>query len=274
MDGDKPVAMGGSYADPISACDVRAAQSVASAGDPCDRIAIGTGGAMTLLRLSPDSERLRRIAKAHAAGELSTPDYRRIRAEVIERFGGDTAADHGDDTEPRWLDRPAAPTPAIKTRPIACGSRNCAAMSRSRVWWIVVVVSVIAVASVPRPRGAARLRRSNSAIRIRRPVTRFPVDHLAVRNFVAYPDLGITANRSMRCSTGALKDLDGSIATRAERIHAGGTRRDRHAAEVDGRAAGPAADDARCRAAQRVAGVAESRVAARRSWNWNRSRRN
>ena len=34
MDGDKPVAMGGSYADPISACDVRAAQSVSSAGDP------------------------------------------------------------------------------------------------------------------------------------------------------------------------------------------------------------------------------------------------
>ena len=43
---------------------------------------------MTLLRLSPDSERLRRIAKAHAAGELSTPDYRRIRAEVIESFAG------------------------------------------------------------------------------------------------------------------------------------------------------------------------------------------
>ena len=41
---------------------------------------------MTLLRLSPDSERLRRIAKAHAAGELSTPDYRRFRADVIERF--------------------------------------------------------------------------------------------------------------------------------------------------------------------------------------------
>ena len=34
MDGDVPVAMGGSYADPISACDVRAARSVSSAGDP------------------------------------------------------------------------------------------------------------------------------------------------------------------------------------------------------------------------------------------------
>ncbi len=34
MDGDVPVVMGGSYTDPISACDGRAAQSVSSAGDP------------------------------------------------------------------------------------------------------------------------------------------------------------------------------------------------------------------------------------------------
>ncbi len=61
---------------------------------------------MTLLRLSPDSERLRRIAKAHAAGELSTPDYRRIRAEVIERFSSGEAEQFDDDTQPRWFDRP------------------------------------------------------------------------------------------------------------------------------------------------------------------------
>ena len=60
---------------------------------------------MTLLRLSPDSERLRRIAKAHAAGELSTPDYRRIRAEVIERFSSGEVEEFDDDTQPRWLDR-------------------------------------------------------------------------------------------------------------------------------------------------------------------------
>ena len=34
MDGDKPVAMGGSYADPISACDVDSSQTVADTGDP------------------------------------------------------------------------------------------------------------------------------------------------------------------------------------------------------------------------------------------------
>ncbi len=34
MDEDRPVALGGSYADPISACDIGAVNSVSSAGDP------------------------------------------------------------------------------------------------------------------------------------------------------------------------------------------------------------------------------------------------
>ena len=68
---------------------------------------------MTLLRLSPDGERLRRIAKAHAAGELSTPDYRRIRSDVIESFAQDGLGDvSGDDTQQRWFERPT-PLPPI-----------------------------------------------------------------------------------------------------------------------------------------------------------------
>jgi hypothetical protein len=46
---------------------------------------------MSLLKLTPESERLRRIAKAHAAGELSQGEYRRIRTGVIETFGADGA---------------------------------------------------------------------------------------------------------------------------------------------------------------------------------------
>ena len=97
---------------------------------------------MTLLRLSPDSERLRRIAKAHAAGELSTPDYRRIRAEVIERFGGDAAVDHGDDTEPRWLERP---TPAAIETDSSPAHSLVRGAPRARLWWLAVAVSVIAI---------------------------------------------------------------------------------------------------------------------------------
>ena len=95
---------------------------------------------MTLLRLSPDSERLRRIAKAHAAGEMSTPDYRRIRAEVIDRFviGGTEAGD--DDTQPRWLERPRAP--ATRPEPIVDPDPPRV----RRVWWWLLVVSLIVVA--------------------------------------------------------------------------------------------------------------------------------
>jgi hypothetical protein len=98
---------------------------------------------MTLLRLSPDSERLRRIAKAHAAGELSTPDYRRIRAEVIEGFAETDADTQGDDTEPRWLYRPIAP--AIRTDP---PMPRIAASAPLWTWSWVIVVLVIVIAVV------------------------------------------------------------------------------------------------------------------------------
>jgi hypothetical protein len=56
---------------------------------------------MSLLKLSPESDRLRRLARAHAAGELPTADYRRMRADVIEAFGTARGADLGDVTERR-----------------------------------------------------------------------------------------------------------------------------------------------------------------------------
>ena len=97
---------------------------------------------MTLLRLSPDSERLRRIAKAHAAGELSTPDYRRIRAEVIERFSSGEAEEF-DDTQPRWLDRP---TPAAQPSLVPVPTDG-PPPARRRVWLWALVVSVIVIAA-------------------------------------------------------------------------------------------------------------------------------
>jgi hemolysin activation/secretion protein len=157
---------------------------------------------MTLLRLSPDSERLRRIAKAHAAGELSTPDYRRIRTEVIERFGSGEAQEGDDDTQPRWLERPV---PVVPLQPAADSD---APPSTRRVWWWVLVASVIAIAV-----GSASAW-SNTIPPVKQrdpnPATspRMPVDHLGVRNFVAYPDLGITEASVDAELAAALKDLD------------------------------------------------------------------
>ena len=58
---------------------------------------------MRLLKLTPESERLRRIAKAHAAGEISRSEFRSIRSEVIDGFVAASERDVGDATQPRWI---------------------------------------------------------------------------------------------------------------------------------------------------------------------------
>jgi len=115
---------------------------------------------MTLLRLSPDGERLRRIAKAHAAGELSTPDYRRIRSDVIESFAQEGIGDvSGDDTQQRWFERPI-PLPPIADHvedtlrnawegsPAVPQISPASPRSRqhSRLWWIGLGAVALAIA--------------------------------------------------------------------------------------------------------------------------------
>ncbi len=62
---------------------------------------------MNLLKLSPESDRLRRLTRAYAAGEISTLAYRKIRSQVVEGF--DRTQDHkhygADDTQPRFEHR-------------------------------------------------------------------------------------------------------------------------------------------------------------------------
>jgi hemolysin activation/secretion protein len=159
---------------------------------------------VTLLRLSPDSERLRRIAKAHAAGELSTPDYRRIRAEVIERFAGADPADIGDNTERRWIERPAK-TPVSDSA--AAAEPRVRWLDRRRAYWLLLALALIAIgvgsatawgATIP----PVKQRDPNPATS-----PRIPVEHLGVRNFVAYPELGITPEAVDALLASALKDL-------------------------------------------------------------------
>ncbi|HEX7036541.1 MAG TPA: ShlB/FhaC/HecB family hemolysin secretion/activation protein [Pseudomonadales bacterium] len=57
---------------------------------------------MTLMKLAPESVRLRRIARAHAAGEMSEAQYRAIRREVIDSFPATAPPD--DDTRRRDAD--------------------------------------------------------------------------------------------------------------------------------------------------------------------------
>ena len=54
---------------------------------------------MTLMKFSPETVRLRRVAKAYAAGEFSRSEYRATRREVIANFRADASSD--DDTQRR-----------------------------------------------------------------------------------------------------------------------------------------------------------------------------
>lgn len=101
---------------------------------------------MMLLRLSPDGERLRRVAKAHAAGELSTPDYRRIRSDVIESFVHEEGDVTGDDTQQRWLERPP-PLPLTTDLPTDVPA---APVRRPRpvMAWLALGTLLLAIAAV------------------------------------------------------------------------------------------------------------------------------
>ncbi|MEQ8991904.1 MAG: SHOCT domain-containing protein, partial [Pseudomonadales bacterium] len=60
---------------------------------------------MSFMKLPPEAVRLRRLARAHAAGELSEAEYRQSRRDLLDRFEAapDEVRDHFDDsTRPRW----------------------------------------------------------------------------------------------------------------------------------------------------------------------------
>jgi hemolysin activation/secretion protein len=59
---------------------------------------------MSLMKLAPETVRLRRVAKAHALGEFSLTEYRQARREVIDNFDIQHAGD--DDTQPRFAAQP------------------------------------------------------------------------------------------------------------------------------------------------------------------------
>ena len=70
---------------------------------------------MSLLKLTPEAERLRRLAKAHAAGEIATPEYRQMRADVILRFAEDGGGEDTSDVTERRAPEPLRPSPLPST---------------------------------------------------------------------------------------------------------------------------------------------------------------
>ena len=134
---------------------------------------------MSLMKLAPESVRLRRIAKACAAGEFSAEEYRLARREVIANFVPSPLDD--DDTQPRQFTRPQA-TPGLTQ------ARN----GRGRLWLLlalsigalVAATGVLAQSSQQIPAVAQRDPNPHTSPRLE-------VASVQIANFEALP--GITA---------------------------------------------------------------------------------
>ena len=117
---------------------------------------------MSLMPLCPEAVRVRRLAKAHAAGELSTDDYRLARREAVERLGGKAAPSTGstggagvllgDDTETRSVD---PLTLAVS------GARSATSDAIKPAWslasWLKWVIAVGVVAAMTYAAAAAEV---------------------------------------------------------------------------------------------------------------------
>ncbi len=72
---------------------------------------------MSLMKLAPETVRLRRVAKAHAMGEFSMAEYRQARREVIENFEPYRVAE--DDTQPRQASQTPDALQSFSTQPVS-----------------------------------------------------------------------------------------------------------------------------------------------------------
>ena len=147
---------------------------------------------MSLMKLSPETVRLRRIAKAFAAGEFSEEEYRLARREVIVNFVPMAMDD--DDTQPR---QPVAE--------VEFERRRAADGPKRRLWVLMLLALGVLLAAVGSFAVAAPVIPA-LAERDPNPVTspRIVVDHIHLAQFEALP--GISA-----------ADVDARIAAKSGR---------------------------------------------------------
>jgi len=105
---------------------------------------------VSYMRLAPESVRLRRMAKAHAAGELTEQEYRDARRQVIDNFPVDAVAD--DDTRPRWSQEPTLRSSSGMAGCIGAETPLAGAVQRPRRWpWVALLAVLLAGAMLVVP---------------------------------------------------------------------------------------------------------------------------
>lgn len=147
---------------------------------------------MTLMKLAPEAVRLRRVAKAHAAGEFSRVAYRDARRQVIEQFRPDAMA--GDDTRRRGS--PSSDARAARRTVDAQRTRNVGMPpSARRHWrWIMglgLVTALVLLLIAVRVHAGVRIDpvRDRAANPASSP--RLPVSAVQVRDFHPHPGIDL-----------------------------------------------------------------------------------
>ncbi|MEQ8859802.1 MAG: ShlB/FhaC/HecB family hemolysin secretion/activation protein [Pseudomonadales bacterium] len=109
------------------------------------------------MRLSPECVRLRRMAKAHAAGEISESEYREARRAVIDRFGLTGEAVEDDDTRPRWGDEQTlrSQSPLAGRSGVMLESTADADSAPRRWLWLAALALVLVAALLGLPQALA-----------------------------------------------------------------------------------------------------------------------
>ncbi len=138
---------------------------------------------MSLMKFAPEIVRLRRVAKAYAAGEFSQLEYRRVRREVIENFHPDHFGQ--DDTRRRVKKTRQSPTFKRKSH-LHTASHSTQPKWQRRLWLVVLFVAVLIIANFA---FAARI----VSVRERDPnpatSPRFQVSEVRLADFQAYPGI-------------------------------------------------------------------------------------
>jgi len=109
---------------------------------------------VSLMRLAPECVRLRRMAKAHAAGEMTQAEYRAARREVIDNFPGTPPAD--DDTRPRFADEPTLRSDSRMSRHLGVAAEAPDDAPADRRWlWLAAGAVILATALLTLPTASA-----------------------------------------------------------------------------------------------------------------------
>lgn len=99
---------------------------------------------MSLLTLCPEATRLRRIAKACSAGELSRTEYREARRRVIDKISNAPDIDiDSDDTVPRF------DVDVTQERSAAMPDAVAVASQQNSLLWIVFGALLLAGLTLP-----------------------------------------------------------------------------------------------------------------------------